>query len=101
MSTNHRVEKQKNDPTVKAFENYGSIYGFLLGAIAGVLIAGPNFQVWPPLQSLLTILGGGIIVGVIGHIALLMALGSEAAGNTGEYADLSADDAGGIDASGD
>jgi prolipoprotein diacylglyceryltransferase len=99
MNTNHQVEKQ--DSTVKAFDNYGSIYGFLLGAIAGVLLAGPNFQVWTLFESVITILGVGIIAGAIGHFALLMALGGAADGNTDEYAGSSTDEANSIDATGD
>jgi hypothetical protein len=99
MSPNHQAEKK--DSTVKAFDNYGSIYGFLLGAIAGVLLTGPNFQVWTLFEAVLTILGGGVIAGAIGHFALLMALGGAADGNIDEYAGSSTDEANSIDATGD
>jgi hypothetical protein len=93
LNTNHQVEMKKHNPTVKTFENYGSIFGFLLGAIAGVLLAGPNFQVWTPFESFLTILGGGVVVGVIGHIALAMSLGAVAAGNLSGDTNPSTDNA--------
>jgi hypothetical protein len=93
MSTNPQVLKKTQDPTAKALENYGSIFGFFLGAIAGVLLAGPNFQVWTPLESILTILGGGITLGLIGHFAFALFFGTAAAGNADEYAAQSTDEA--------
>ena len=92
MSTSHQVLKKTQDPTDKAIENYGSIFGLLLGAVAGVMVAGPNFQVWTPLESILTILGGGITLGLIGHFAFALFFGTAAAGNADDYADLGCND---------
>jgi hypothetical protein len=91
---NLQADMKKRNPVVNTFENYGSIFGFfLLGAIAGVLLAGPNFQVWTPLESVLTIFGGGLIAGVIGHLGLAMTLSATGAGNNNEYSEKSTDEA--------
>jgi predicted membrane protein len=69
-------------PTIKAFQNYGSVYGFLLGSVIGVLLAGPNFDNWTWFQSVSTILGSGIVLGIIGHFATAVFCGVGAADTT-------------------
>ena len=54
---NAKQVEVSREPTHKAFRNYGSIYGSLLGLVIGALLAGPNFQIWTSFQSLITIFG--------------------------------------------
>ena len=82
MTENLRVSENGN-PNVAAFREYGSLYGFVLGAIAGVLIAGPHFHEWSFIASLLTIFGGGALIGLLFHVAIALAYSSQAVGNTG------------------
>lgn len=65
---------------VNKYDSYGFIGGIALGLIAGILISGPNFNVWPPLTSILVTLGGGVVGGVIGLFASAIALGAQASG---------------------
>ena len=82
MSANHRLE-ETGEPNIKVFENYGSIYGLLLGLVVGVLIAGPHFREWPFFASLATMVGGGSVGALIGHVAIALAHGSVAGGHIG------------------
>lgn len=66
--------------TVNEFGSYGLIGGIALGLIAGILISGPNFNIWPPLTSVMVTLGCAVAGGVIGFFASAIAAGAEAAG---------------------
>lgn len=100
MSTNHRLE-ETGGPNIKAFENYGSIYGLVLGLVAGVLIAGPHFREWPFFASLATMVGGGSVGALIGHVAIVLVYGSVAGGDVGVSGGASSGGDSGTDGGGD
>jgi hypothetical protein len=70
---------------VTKYKRYGLVGGFALGMLAGVIISGPHLKEWPPLQSLLVILGGGALSSFIGYLALSLVTGSLAAGSGGDF----------------
>ena len=94
---NRGVDKD-GKPDFKAFENYGSIYGLTLGLVAGLLVAGPHFHDWSFLTCLATICGLGILVALLGHLAIAWAYGSVAGGNLGVGGGASPSSDGGGDA---
>ena len=49
----HSMRNSQDKPTLRSFENNGFLYGLGLGALIGVVVAGPHFREW----SLLTTLG--------------------------------------------
>jgi hypothetical protein len=91
MSSDLQAET-KPDSAGKSFQNHGAIYGFLLGGIAGALVAGPNFQIWTPLQSLITIFGACVVIGLIGHFSFALFLGGVGAASTDTYVNKSTDE---------
>jgi hypothetical protein len=77
---NLSMRDEKGRPNLRAFENYGFIYGLSLGGVVGVLVAGPYFGEWPLAACLGTIVGCGIGAGVVGYLAVAMVYGSAASG---------------------
>jgi hypothetical protein len=71
---------ENGKPSLRAFENNGLVYGLPLGALVGIMFAGPHFNEWSLLKSLGTIFGCGIGAGILGYIAIAIAYGSTAAG---------------------
>jgi hypothetical protein len=71
---------ENGKPDLDAFANNGLLYGLPLGALAGVLMAGPHFSEWSPLKIFGMILGCGACAGILGYVAIAMAYGSAAAG---------------------
>lgn len=47
-----------------------------MGAIAGVLVSGPNFHVWAAAQSLAVIVGFTVGSALIGHFFLALVFGA-------------------------
>jgi len=70
------VQDQTRLAVVKRYEGYGLIAGLGLGALVGVLFAGPHFRDWPAAGSLLAILGGGVGGALIGYLAVAIFIGS-------------------------
>lgn len=68
------------NPNLDAFNNNGFWYGLPIGALIGVLIAGPHFHEWPTWESLVAIFGSCLGCGISGHLAIAMAYGAEASG---------------------
>ena len=65
---------------IERYRTIGVVGGLFLGAIVGVMVAGPNFREWSWVRSLTTI-GGSTIVGVVaGYIASEIAVGGLAGG---------------------
>ncbi len=65
---------------VSVFENNGLFYGALLGALCGVLIAGPHFTDWSIEKIVAAIAVSSVVVGVTGHLAVWMAYAAISAG---------------------
>jgi len=65
---------------VRKYENYGSIGGLALGLVIGVIASAPHFHDWRITTSLLVIMGCGLFIGLLGHIAIAIAYGSAVAG---------------------
>lgn len=58
----------------------GLFGGLFIGAMVGVMVAGPNFREWSGLRSLATILGAFGVGGVLGYIAGEIAISNLTAG---------------------
>lgn len=71
-STSHRV--------VSTYENNGLLYGTLLGALVGVLIAGPHFSDWAIQKILAAIAVSSAVIGVTGHFAIWITYGAISGG---------------------
>ncbi|ATQ76837.1 hypothetical protein CR152_21665 [Massilia violaceinigra] len=68
------------------FENNGLLYGALLGALAGVLIAGPRFTDWSIQKILAAIAVSSAVIGMTGRLAVWIAYTAISAGPTPNYA---------------
>jgi hypothetical protein len=88
---------------LRRFNNYGGIGGLALGLICGLLVAGPRFEQWSVVQSLMIIAGPALMLGAFGQWLVGLMLGSIAggggAGTDGGYGE--AGDADGGDACSD
>ena len=47
-----------------------------MGAVAGLLVSGPNFHEWAATQSLAVVLGFTLVIALIGHFFLALVLGA-------------------------
>ena len=74
------IRDEHGKTNLRAFENYGFIYGLTLGGVVGVVVVGPHFHEWSFFVCLGIILGCGIGIGVLGHLAVAIAYGSTASG---------------------
>lgn len=92
-----RFENSK--PGLPTFENNGFWYGMALGALVGVLAAGPHFNEWSFLTCMGTILGSGIGAGIVGYFAIGIFC-AEAAAGFGVGSDANDDDHGTVDGPG-
>lgn len=65
---------------VPTFENNGLLYGALLGALVGVVIAGPHFNDWSIQKILASVAVLSAVIGAAGHLAVWIAYAAIAAG---------------------
>lgn len=65
---------------VVRYKTIGLLGGVFLGAVVGIMVAGPNFREWTEIRSLSTILGSIAVGGLIGYIAGEIAVASQASG---------------------
>jgi hypothetical protein len=79
--SNPLARDESGKPNLRTYENNGFLYGLPVGALIGVLIAGPHFYEWPVWESLAAIFGCAIGAGILGYIAVVSAYGSEAGGS--------------------
>ena len=79
MSENKKSSSEAQKISSK-YQSYGMFGGLGVGLIAGVLISGPNFKVWPLTSIILVILGCTLGAGMLGYIAVPIAIGSTAKG---------------------
>jgi hypothetical protein len=79
--SNPLARDESGKPNFRAFKNNGFVYGLPVGALVGVLIAGPHFYEWSAWKSLATILGCCAGTGILGYFAIALAYGSEATGS--------------------
>lgn len=56
------------------YARYGIGAGAAIGALTGVLVAGPNFYSWAPSQSSLVVMGSGVCGAVLGRLAITLIL---------------------------
>lgn len=61
---------------VRRYRSYGLFGGAAVGAVAGVLLSGPNFHVWAAAQSLSVIVGFAVGGALIGHFFLTLLFGA-------------------------
>lgn len=47
-----------------------------MGAVAGLLVSGPNFHEWAATQSIAVVLGFTLVIALIGHFFLALVLGA-------------------------
>lgn len=59
-------------PVIKSFENNGLLYGSLLGALVGVLIAGPHFTEWSFAKIIAVVSLCSAVIGITGHLAVIV-----------------------------
>lgn len=87
---------------VARYKAMGLIGGLFLGAVAGVMIAGPNFREWSGMRSLVTIAGSLGIGAIAGYFAGELAVGGHASGSGAGIHSGSGDssETSGLDASG-
>ena len=60
---------------IGGFQTYGLFGGAALGGVVGVLVSGPNFFVWSPVQSIGVIAGFTIGAAAIGYLFVGLAAG--------------------------
>lgn len=81
----------RSEPSGKAVsitENNGLLYGSLLGALVGVLIAGPHFSDWSIQKILAAIAVSSALIGMTGHFAICIVIAALSAGpNLHDYSD--------------
>jgi hypothetical protein len=65
---------------ITRYKSIGFFGGLFLGGVVGVVAAGPHFAEWSGFRSVVTILGGFGVGGLIGYIAGEIAIGSQASG---------------------
>ena len=75
VDTSHRATE-----VVRKYRSIGLIGGFGLGALAGVMVAGPHFSEWALGRTAMTIGGATFLGGLIGYIAAEIAIAREASG---------------------
>jgi hypothetical protein len=86
----HSRRHSQNKSSLRIFENNGFVYGLGLGAVIGVVVAGPHFREWSLFTSFGTIFGWGVGIGILGYFAIAIAFGS-ASGGFGGASDIGDD----------
>lgn len=76
----HSMRDSQDKPNLRKVENNGFVYGLGLGAMIGVVVAGPHFREWSLFTSLETIFGWGVGMGILGYFAIAIAYGSAMGG---------------------
>src|SRR5258706_1893801 len=65
---------------VNRYKSIGLFGGLFLGAVVGIMVAGPHFHEWSAARSMLTIFGSLALGGLIGYVAGEIAVASLASG---------------------
>ena len=99
------VETTRRDvqAIVERYRAIGLYGGLFVGAVIGVLVAGPHFREWSSARSLLTIAGSAGLATFIGYFAAEIAVASLASGGAADISGGAGDvgGPGGGDAGGD
>jgi len=72
----NQLSTQASGDTAHRYRRYGLFGGAAVGAVAGILVSGPNFHEWAATQSLAVVLGFTLVIALIGHFFLALVLGA-------------------------
>jgi hypothetical protein len=70
-------------PVLRKYEGLGFVYGGAIGAVIGVLVAGPHFHEWAPGIVAAVVCGAPVAGALLGWFATTIAAGGTARGGTG------------------
>src|SRR5450631_1389522 len=58
----------------RSYAHYGAIFGAALVLLVVLVVSKPYFQEWPVVESIIVVVGSGLVGAVLGYFAILLIL---------------------------